>query len=49
MRGIEVVYHLGALGSVLRSVQDPLTSSAPSTSKARSTCCSPRATKACGG
>ena len=27
-RGIEVVYHLGALGSVLRSVQDPLTSSA---------------------
>ena len=28
MRGIEVVYHLGALGSVLRSVQDPLTSSA---------------------
>jgi UDP-glucose 4-epimerase len=28
MRGIEVVYHLGALGSVPRSVQDPLTSSA---------------------
>jgi UDP-glucose 4-epimerase len=28
MRGIEVVYHLGALGSVVRSVQDPLTSSA---------------------
>jgi UDP-N-acetylglucosamine/UDP-N-acetyl-alpha-D-glucosaminouronate 4-epimerase len=28
MRGIEVVYHLGALGSVLRSVQDPLTSNA---------------------
>jgi UDP-glucose 4-epimerase len=28
MRGIEVVSHLGALGSVLRSVQDPLTSSA---------------------
>jgi nucleoside-diphosphate-sugar epimerase len=27
-RGIEVVYHLGALGSVPRSVQDPLTSSA---------------------
>jgi UDP-glucose 4-epimerase len=28
MRGMEVVYHLGALGSVPRSVQDPLTSSA---------------------
>jgi UDP-glucose 4-epimerase len=28
IRGIEVVYHLGALGSVPRSVQDPLTSSA---------------------
>ena len=28
MRGVEVVYHLGALGSVPRSVQDPLTSSA---------------------
>src|SRR5256884_4565593 len=28
MRGVEVVYHLGALGSVLRSLQDPLTSSA---------------------
>jgi UDP-N-acetylglucosamine/UDP-N-acetyl-alpha-D-glucosaminouronate 4-epimerase len=28
VRGIEVVYHLGALGSVPRSVQDPLTSSA---------------------
>jgi UDP-glucose 4-epimerase len=28
MRGIEVVYHLGALGSVPRSVQDPLTSNA---------------------
>jgi UDP-glucose 4-epimerase len=28
MRGAEVVYHLGALGSVPRSVQDPLTSSA---------------------
>jgi UDP-N-acetylglucosamine/UDP-N-acetyl-alpha-D-glucosaminouronate 4-epimerase len=27
-RGMEVVYHLGALGSVPRSVQDPLTSSA---------------------
>ena len=27
-RGVEVVYHLGALGSVPRSVQDPLTSSA---------------------
>jgi UDP-glucose 4-epimerase len=27
-RGIEVVYHLGALGSVPRSVQDPLTSNA---------------------
>jgi UDP-glucose 4-epimerase len=27
-RGTEVVYHLGALGSVPRSVQDPLTSSA---------------------
>src|SRR3954447_13108505 len=27
MRGIEAVYHLGALGSVLRSVQDPLKSS----------------------
>jgi len=27
-RGAEVVYHLGALGSVPRSVQDPLTSSA---------------------
>src|SRR4029078_1244992 len=26
--GCEVVYHLGALGSVPRSVQDPLTSSA---------------------
>ena len=26
--GVEVVYHLGALGSVPRSVQDPLTSSA---------------------
>ena len=25
---VEVVYHLGALGSVPRSVQDPLTSSA---------------------
>jgi UDP-glucose 4-epimerase len=28
VRGSEVVYHLGALGSVPRSVQDPLTSSA---------------------
>ena len=28
VRGAEVVYHLGALGSVPRSVQDPLTSSA---------------------
>jgi UDP-glucose 4-epimerase len=28
VRGIEVVYHLGALGSVPRSVQDPLTSNA---------------------
>src|ERR687887_988380 len=28
MRNVEVVYHLGALGSVPRSVQDPLTSSA---------------------
>jgi UDP-glucose 4-epimerase len=28
MRNAEVVYHLGALGSVPRSVQDPLTSSA---------------------
>ncbi len=27
-RGVEVVYHLGALGSVPRSVQDPLTSNA---------------------
>jgi UDP-N-acetylglucosamine/UDP-N-acetyl-alpha-D-glucosaminouronate 4-epimerase len=28
VRGIDIVYHLGALGSVPRSVQDPLTSSA---------------------
>jgi UDP-glucose 4-epimerase len=28
IRGVEVVFHLGALGSVPRSVQDPLTSSA---------------------
>ena len=28
MRGVEVVFHLGALGSVPRSVQDPLTSNA---------------------
>jgi UDP-N-acetylglucosamine/UDP-N-acetyl-alpha-D-glucosaminouronate 4-epimerase len=28
VRGVEVVHHLGALGSVPRSVQDPLTSSA---------------------
>jgi nucleoside-diphosphate-sugar epimerase len=28
VRGSEIVYHLGALGSVPRSVQDPLTSSA---------------------
>jgi UDP-N-acetylglucosamine/UDP-N-acetyl-alpha-D-glucosaminouronate 4-epimerase len=28
VRGVEVVYHLGALGSVPRSIQDPLTSSA---------------------
>jgi nucleoside-diphosphate-sugar epimerase len=28
VRGIEIVFHLGALGSVPRSVQDPLTSSA---------------------
>ena len=28
VRGIDVVYHLGALGSVPRSVQDPLTSNA---------------------
>ncbi len=28
MRGVETVFHLGALGSVPRSVQDPLTSSA---------------------
>ena len=28
VRGIEVVFHLGALGSVPRSVQDPLTTSA---------------------
>src|SRR6476469_9296320 len=28
VRGTDVVYHLGALGSVPRSVQDPLTSSA---------------------
>src|SRR5437763_12455572 len=28
VRGVELVFHLGALGSVPRSVQDPLTSSA---------------------
>jgi UDP-glucose 4-epimerase len=28
VRGVELVYHLGALGSVPRSVQDPLTSNA---------------------
>lgn len=28
VRGVDVVYHLGAVGSVPRSVQDPLTSSA---------------------
>ena len=28
VRGADIVYHLGALGSVPRSVQDPLTSSA---------------------
>jgi UDP-glucose 4-epimerase len=28
VRGVEVVYHLGAMGSVPRSVQDPLTSTA---------------------
>jgi UDP-glucose 4-epimerase len=28
VRGVEIVFHLGALGSVPRSVQDPLTSSA---------------------
>ena len=28
MRGVEIVFHLGALGSVPRSVQDPLTSNA---------------------
>src|SRR5882757_3397262 len=28
VRGTEIVYHLGALGSVPRSVQDPLTSNA---------------------
>ena len=28
VRGTEIVFHLGALGSVPRSVQDPLTSSA---------------------
>src|SRR5690242_21963333 len=28
VRGVEVVFHLGALGSVPRSVQDPLTSNA---------------------
>jgi UDP-N-acetylglucosamine/UDP-N-acetyl-alpha-D-glucosaminouronate 4-epimerase len=28
VKGVDVVYHLGALGSVPRSVQDPLTSSA---------------------
>jgi UDP-glucose 4-epimerase len=28
MRGVETVFHLGAMGSVPRSVQDPLTSSA---------------------
>ncbi len=28
VRGVEVVYHLGALGSVPRSLQDPLTSNA---------------------
>ena len=28
VRGVETVFHLGALGSVPRSVQDPLTSSA---------------------
>src|ERR1044071_8365242 len=28
IRGVEVVFHLGALGSVPRSVQDPLTSNA---------------------
>jgi UDP-glucose 4-epimerase len=28
VRGVEVVYHLGALGSVPRSVQDPLTTNA---------------------
>jgi UDP-glucose 4-epimerase len=28
VRGVDVVFHLGALGSVPRSVQDPLTSSA---------------------
>src|SRR6478672_12313037 len=28
VRGVDTVFHLGALGSVPRSVQDPLTSSA---------------------
>src|SRR4051795_2272539 len=28
VRGVEVVFHLGALGSVPRSVQDPLTTNA---------------------
>src|SRR5437763_10025753 len=28
VRGVEIVFHLGALGSVPRSVQDPLTSNA---------------------
>src|ERR671933_45435 len=28
LRGVEVVFHLGALGSVPRSVQDPLTTNA---------------------
>src|SRR5213082_2341547 len=34
VRGVDVAFHLGALGSVPRSVQDPLTSSAV-TSRAR--------------
>ena len=48
VRGCELVFHQAALPSVPRSIQDPLTSNA-STSSGPSTCCWLPGTRGCGG
>ena len=48
MRGVEVVFHQGALAVGAALGAGPADDRAPSTSRARSTSCSPRATRACG-